>query len=152
MDQEQQQKLCEVLRAQSLHYQEILTLSKTQSQLIAEGKILELFPVFTKINELMALVQELDTTITEAKAAWEQQKHELPEEQRQPIATEVEKISELLKEIIALEHTQQESIGEQQKRNRTDVSKINRGQQMAKAYGQAYKPPPKLDNIVDKKS
>ncbi|GEM_PF-6959002 len=152
MNTKQQEKLHKVLTTQTLHYQEILTLSKTQSQLIAEGKILELFPIFNKINELMQIVKKLDQSVIEEKEAWEKNKLLLPEEQRQPIAIQVDKISDLLKQIIALEQTQQDSIGAQQKRNRTDVSKINRGRQMAKAYGQAYKPPRQLDNLVDKRT
>ena len=152
MNVDQQQKLRKVLHSQAEHYAEILELSKTQSQLIASGKILELFPVFNKINDLMGLVQDLDATVIEEKQAWENDKLNLPENQRQAVACEVDKISVLLKEIISLEQDQQNSIGAQQKRNRKDVTKINRGQQMAKAYGNVYKPTQKPDSLLDKRT
>ena len=152
MNTTQQEKLCEVLRAQVVHYEDLLVLSKKQSELIGEGKILDLFPVFTKIDSVMKLVQTLETSIVEEKAAWEKGKTELPENQHNTIAAEFDTISNLLKEILALEQDKQDNMAEQQKRNRKDVTKINRGQQMVKAYGQAYKPGPQIDSLLDRRT
>ncbi len=152
MTPDEQQFFCKTLAAQAAHYTEILALSKVQGELIAEAKILDLFPVFTKISNFMKEVTDLDQSIVKAKESWETDKHTLPEEQREAISQEIEKIGILLKEILSLERTQQASIGEQQKRNRKDVTTINRGEQVAKAYGQAHKPPPKMQSIVDRRT
>ena len=100
----------------------------------------------------MNKVQELDASIVDAKEAWEANKDTLPDAERIPVSNAVDVVSELLKEIISLEGTQQDSISEQKKRNRKDVTKINKGQQVMKAYGAAYMPGKKLDSLVDKRT
>lgn len=131
-------------------YQNILVYSREQNELVAKGDIAGMFPGLTKITEEMATIAELEASIAQAKPLWDSHKDFVEEDKRIAIEQAIEHVSNMLKDILELEAEQQKCIADQQEKTKKNITRLNQGQVINKAYG--HNAPPQSPSILDKQS
>jgi len=127
--------LTSALSQQKSLYQQLLALARQQSEFVANGQSEELMSVLAARSRLIDEIAPLDLQLQPYKGRWQEVLDSLAPADREPIATLLRDVQQLLGQILAQDEIDRESLNRQKTQIGSELNRTVHGAVLNKAYG-----------------
>jgi len=129
------ERLVELLQGELGYYQQLLDLARKQSEFVAAGDMEALMPLLGQKQQLIDNISVIEEELKPAKANWIDMEISLEGSIRKVAASLIEKIEEVLGQIVALERSVEETLQSARKDVMEQMASLKDKSRAAKAYG-----------------